>query len=94
MYVRIVRFTDIDRDAIDRIKGEIEGGGGPPEGVRSKGIRGIVDEDQGTAVIVQLYETKEDMEQSAAVFDAMDASDTPGTRASVDAGEEVIRADM
>ena len=94
MYVRIVRFTDINRDQIDEMKGRIEGGSGPPEGAPVKGIRAIVDEDQGTAVVVQLYDSKEDMEKGAAVFDAMDASETPGTRASVDAGEEVVRADM
>jgi len=94
MYVRIVRFTNIDRDQIDEMKGRIEGGSGPPEGAPVKGIRAMVDEDQGTAVVVQLYDSKADMEQAAQVFDAMDASDTPGTRASVDAGEEIVRADM
>jgi hypothetical protein len=94
MYVRIVRFTDVKQDQIDRVRGEVEGGSGPPEGAPVKGLRVVVDEDQGTAVVVQLYETKEDMEKGAEIFDAMDASDTPGTRASVDAGEEVVRADM
>jgi hypothetical protein len=35
-------------------------------------------------VVEQYFETAEDMEAGAQAFSAMDAADTPGTRASVD----------
>lgn len=87
MFVRVVRFTDVDPDRmsglIDRI-GEAEG---PPPGVDSTGIQVLVDADQGTAVVVQHFASRETMEESAKVLEAMDASETPGTRASVDSCE-------
>jgi hypothetical protein len=42
------------------------------------------DASQGTAVVLQYFETLEDMHAGAQVLSAMDASETPGTRASVD----------
>jgi hypothetical protein len=36
------------------------------------------------AVVEQYFETAEDMEISGQAFSAMDAAETPGTRASVD----------
>jgi hypothetical protein len=39
---------------------------------------------QGTAVVLQEFATAEDMSAGARVFSAMDASETPGARASVD----------
>jgi len=42
------------------------------------------DEEQQTAVVLQFFGSREDMEAGAETFAAMDPSDTPGTRASVD----------
>src|ERR671929_171751 len=47
-----------------------------------KGLQILVDEDQGTAVVLQLFDTAEDMHAGAQVFAAMDPAETPGTRAS------------
>jgi hypothetical protein len=44
----------------------------------------LFDEAQGTAVVLQHFATAEDMSVGAKAFSAMDASETPGTRASVD----------
>jgi hypothetical protein len=44
----------------------------------------LVDEDQGTAVVLQLFDTAEDMRTGAEGFAAMDPSETPGMRSSVD----------
>jgi hypothetical protein len=62
----------------------VEESDGPPEGVPSTGIQVLFDENQGTAVVLQLYNSAEDMDTGERVMDAMDASDTPGTRVSVD----------
>jgi hypothetical protein len=44
----------------------------------------LFDASQSTAVAIQEFATAEDMAEAAKVFAAMDASETPGTRVSVD----------
>jgi hypothetical protein len=44
----------------------------------------LYDGEQGTAVVLQYFATAEDMDAGAQAFSAMDAAETPGTRASVD----------
>lgn len=87
MYVRVVRFTDVDRERMEGLLARVEESDGPPPGVPSTGVKMLYDEAQGTAVVLQYYATAEDMETGARAFSAMDPSETPGTRASVDACE-------
>lgn len=94
MFVRVVRFTDVDPARVERIKSRVDESGGPPEGVDAKGLQVLVDADQGTAVVLQLFETAEDMQAAEAVFDSMDASETPGTRASIDRCERLLDLSM
>ncbi len=94
MYVRVVRFTDISPERIDALIAGVEEADGPPPGVPSVGLKLLVDEAQGTAVVLQYFATQEDMETGAAVFAAMDPSETPGTRASVDMAELKIERDV
>ncbi len=82
MYGRIVRFTDVDADHLESLLGRVESG--PPEGARASAVQIYHDPDQRTAVVVQHYESAEDMSAGEAVFAAMDASETPGTRSTVD----------
>jgi hypothetical protein len=56
------------------------------------GIQMMHDPEQRTAVVVQLFDTADGMRAGEAVFAAMDPSETPGTRASVDRCE--IKVDM
>jgi hypothetical protein len=84
MYVRVVRFTEVNAERIKELLARIDESDGPPEGVPTTGLRILVDEGQGTAVVEQYFETAEDMEAGAQAFSAMDPADTPGTRASVD----------
>jgi len=87
MHMRVVRFTDVDPARVEKLVSEIDGSAGPPEGIRATGLQVILDEDQHTAVVVQIFDSAEDMRDSEATFDAMDPSETPGTRASIDRGE-------
>jgi hypothetical protein len=87
MYVRVVRFTDVSADRMEQLLARIKESDGPPPGVPSTGLKVLFDESQGTAVVLQQFATAEDMETGAKVMTAMDPSDTPGTRASVDACE-------
>jgi hypothetical protein len=89
-YARVVRFTDVSSERINEIKSRVDENDGPPEGVDSTGMQLLVDESQGTAIFIGLFETEEKMREANAVFEAMDASETPGTRASVDQCEVVL----
>lgn len=84
MYVRVVRFTDVSAERIEALLARIEESEGPPPDVPATGLNVLFDESQGTAVVLQYFETAQDMDAGAQVFSAMDPSDTPGTRASVD----------
>ncbi len=84
MYVRVVRFTDVTAERIDRLRARIEEAGGPPPDVPTTGLKILFDETQGTAVAIQDFETAQDMEAGAQALSAMDAAETPGTRVSVD----------
>lgn len=87
MYVRVVRFTDVSAERLEGLLARIKESDGPPPGVPSTGLTMLFDEAQGSAVVLQYFATAEDMEAGAKVMAAMDASETPGTRASVDACE-------
>ena len=58
----------------------------------AKGIQILHDADQRTAVVIQLFETADDMAAAEGALDAMDPADTPGTRASIDRCE--IKAEV
>jgi hypothetical protein len=84
MFVRVVRFTDVTTERLDNLLARVEAEGGPPPGVPVKGLQLLFDESQGTAVVVQLFDSADDMRVGDEAFAAMDPGDTPGTRASVD----------
>jgi len=84
VYVRVVRFTDVTAERVEGLLARIEVEGGPPPGVPVKGLQMLVDESQGTAVVLQLFDSAEDMRTGGEAFAAMDPGETPGTRASVD----------
>ena len=84
MYVRVVRFTDVRPERAEQLLARVQESDGPPPGVPATGIQLLFDESQGTAVVLQLFDSLEDMQEGAQVFAAMDPADTPGTRASVD----------
>ena len=94
MYVRVVRFTDVSAERIEGLLARVEESDGPPPGVPATGLKILIDGDQGTAVVLQYFATEEDMKAGAAAFSAMDASETPGTRASVDMCEIKLEREM
>jgi len=84
MYVRVVRFTDVSAERMQATLTRIEESDGPPPEVAATGLKVLFDEAQGTAVVLQHFATAQDMEAGAKVMAAMDASETPGVRGSVD----------
>jgi hypothetical protein len=87
MYIRVVRFTDVSAERLEGLLARIKESDGPPPGVPSTGLTMLFDEAQGSVVVLQSFATSDDMEAGAKVMSAMDSSETPGTRASVDACE-------
>jgi len=92
MYARVVRFTDVDADHLAERIADVEASDAPPVDIPAKGIQILHDPDQGTAVVIQLFETADDMAAAEEALDQMDPGDTPGTRGSIDRCE--IKADM
>ena len=86
MFVRVVRFTDVTAERVESLVAGIDESG-PPPGVPIKKLPVVFDERQGTAVVLQYFDDEEDLRIGAEAFAAMDPSETPGSRVSVDTGE-------
>lgn len=91
MHARVVRFTDVTAERIAEIAASVEQADGPPPGVDSTGFELFFDEAEGTAIFVGYFENEQKMRDASAVFEEMDASETPGTRASVDLCEVKVQ---
>lgn len=91
MYARVVRFTEVDPDHIAARVADVDASG-PPVDIPAKGVQILHDPDQRTAVVIQLFETADDMAAAEGPLDQMDPGDTPGTRASIDRCE--IKAEL
>lgn len=94
MYVRVVRFTEVTAGRVQGLIAQIEESDGPPPGVNATGLQMLFDEAQATAVVLQFFDSAEDMRVGGEVFAAMDAGETPGTRASVDMCEVKLERRM
>jgi len=90
MHARVVRFTGVNQETVDKVRAQVEESGGPPPGVRATAMKMLFDADQGTSVFVAFFANEQDMRDADVVFEQMDRGDTPGDRASVDRCEVVI----
>jgi hypothetical protein len=86
VFVRVVRFTDVTAERVESLVARIDETG-PPPGVPIKKLQMVFDEAQGTAVVLQYFDSEADLRAGSETFAAMDPSDTPGRRVSVDTGE-------
>lgn len=94
MYARIVRFTDVTSETVEKVKSQVEESDGPPPGVDAKAMKLMFDAERGTSVFIAFFETEGAMKEADAVFRNMDAGDTPGTRASIDLCEVAISREV
>ena len=93
MFVRVVRFTDVTAERVESLVARIDETG-PPPGVPIKRLQLLFDEAQGTAVVLQHFDSEADLRTGGETFAAMDPSDTPGSRVSVDAGELKVEREV
>ena len=92
MFARVVRFTDVDADHMAGRVAEVAARDKPPVDIPAKSVQILHDPDQRTAVVIQLFESADDMASAEAALEGMDPGDTPGTRASIDRCE--IKAEV
>ena len=90
MNVRVVRFTDVTDAQMNTMLTRINAGEGPPDGTNFAGLEVLYDADAHTAVVVQRFDSADDLETAARVLAAMDPGETPGTRASVDVCAQML----
>jgi hypothetical protein len=86
VFVRVVRFTDVTAERVESLVARIDESG-PPPGVPIRKLELVFDEAQGTAVVLQFFDNEDNLRAGADAFAAMDPSETPGSRVSVDTGE-------
>src|SRR5260221_1934444 len=83
MYVRTVRFTDVSAERMQELLARIEESDGPPPGVPATGLKILFDGAQGTAVVLQYFQSAGDMGARGQAVSAMEPSGTARTRPSV-----------
>jgi hypothetical protein len=93
VFVRVVRFTDVTAERVESLVARIDETG-PPPGVPIKKLQLVFDETQGTAVVLQYFDNEEDLRAGVETFAAMDPSETPGSRVSVDTGELKVEREL
>ena len=84
MFIRVVRFADVSLERIEAALARIKESGGPPPGVPPAACSCCPIASRARQSFLQYFDSAEDMAAGARVLAAMDAWETPGTRASVD----------
>jgi len=79
---RVVEFEGVSQDRVDEMKQRMQSGE-PPEGMPSMEFVWLHDADSGKSLVIQFFDSEEDLQRAAAVLEAMPADETPGTRTSV-----------
>jgi hypothetical protein len=79
---RVVEFEGVSPERVDEMKQRMQGGE-PPEGMPSMELVWLHDAENEKSVVIQFFDSQEDLQRAAAVLEAMPADDTPGRRTSV-----------
>ena len=79
------------QERVAALKERIDQNDGPAGGrAVYRHLKVLLDEEQGTAVVLQTFDSMDDLKTGEAVLSAMDPGETPGTRESVDRCEVMI----
>jgi hypothetical protein len=79
---RVVEFDGVSQERVDEMKQRLQGGN-PPEGLPPMELVWLHDGDSQKSLVIQFFDSEQDLERAAAVLEAMPADDTPGRRTSV-----------
>jgi hypothetical protein len=85
-----VSFEGVEQSRMDGLKQQIEQDE-RPEGIPATEIVILYDRDGGKSLAVLFFETEDDYRTGDATLNAMDTSDTPGRRTSVDKYEVLVK---
>jgi hypothetical protein len=61
MYARVTRLEGVEADTLRRFGEFVTSSSGPPEGVPSSGITVLIDPDNGSALVIGVFQTEEDL---------------------------------
>ena len=87
---RVVTFEGINKDRMDEMKREMEGGE-QPEGIPATEVVVLHDSEADKALVVLYFENDDDYRRGDETLNAMPAADTPGRRTSVTKYDVAIR---
>jgi hypothetical protein len=79
---RVVHFEGVSNDHVAEMKQRMQAGE-PPEGMPPMEFVWLHDSESGKSMVIQLFDSEEDLERAAEVLEAMPAEETPGRRTSV-----------
>jgi hypothetical protein len=79
---RVVEFEEVSSDRVDEMKQRMQGDEAP-EGLPSMELVWLHDAGGQKSLVIQFFDSEEDLQQAAAVLEAMPADETPGRRTSV-----------
>jgi len=79
---RVVTFDGVNKDRMDQMKSEMEGGE-RPDNVPASEVIILHDPDAEKSVAIVFFENEDDYAQGDAALNAMPAGDTPVQRSSV-----------
>jgi len=87
---RVVTFEGVDRDRIDEMNREMQGGG-PPEGLPAKELIVLHDAEAEKSLVIVFFENDDDYRRGDEFLSAMPTGDTPGRRTSVTKYDVAVR---
>jgi hypothetical protein len=87
---RVVTFDGVNKDRMDQLGREMEGGQ-PPEGFPPAEIIALHDPDAEKSLVVILLDNEDDYKKAHEILDSMPAGDTPGQRSSVSKYNVAVR---
>jgi hypothetical protein len=90
---RVVTFEGVDRERIEQLRQQIDGGE-RPDGLNATEIIVLHDPSANTSLTVVFFDNEEDYTRGNAILDAMPRDDTPGERTSVSKYDVAIRMSM
>jgi hypothetical protein len=79
---RVVTFDGVNKDRMDQMRSEMEGGE-RPDNIPASEVIILHDPEAEKSVAIVFFENEDDYAQGDAALNAMPASDTPGQRSSV-----------
>ena len=87
---RVVSFEGVNKERMDQLRSEIEGGQRPEE-IPAKEILILHDPEAETSLAILFFDNDDDYKRGDDALNAMPADDTPGRRTSVTKYDVAVR---